>query len=101
MSNLPRRPKKERRDQLSEIIVENSELMRPARKKVQQPAERVWNRLGLVVIVEASQIAPARIAAKFDQSRSQHDPENQPAKQPEDRDRRWPLRKRSGIPERT
>src|SRR6516164_5002651 len=74
--------KEEGRNQLGQVIVESSELVKPVWEKVQQWAERVGNRLGLIVVVETGQVAPARIASKFDQSRSQHDPENQPPKEP-------------------
>ena len=54
------------------------------RHEVQRAAERVRDRLGLVVVDEAREIAPARVAAQLDQARAEHDAEDQPAQQPDD-----------------
>src|SRR5947209_9432091 len=46
------------------------------------PAQRVRHGLRFVEIVEAGEIAPTGIAAQLDESSPEHDPEQQPAKEP-------------------
>ncbi len=58
---------------------------------VEVPAQRAGHRLGLVVVPQAGQIAPATVAAQFDQPRAELDPEQQPAQQPERQDGRRDL----------
>src|SRR5947208_10759491 len=64
-----------------------TELMKPVRREVQIATDRVGNRLRLVMIVKASQIAPAGVAANLNQSRADHDAKTEPAKKPENEDR--------------
>ena len=55
---------------------------------VEEPAQRSGHRLRLVVVVQAGQVAPARVAAHLDQPRAELDPEQQPAGHPERQHRR-------------
>ncbi len=55
---------------------------------VEEPAQRPWHRLRLVVVVEAGQLAPARVPAHLDQPRAELHPEHHPAQQPQDQHRR-------------
>src|SRR5258708_5404352 len=59
---------KPRDHQLDEVIPENSKLMKPMRPKMQPPAQRIGDRLRLVVKVETRQVAPARIATELNQT---------------------------------
>ena len=45
------------------------------------------------MIVKAGEIAPARIAAQFDQPSANHDAKAEPAKKPDDKERRRSFRK--------
>ena len=64
-------------------------------------AQPVGDRLGLEVIVERSQIAPALVAPDLDHPGAEHDPENERAKKPDDDERRRATRERPAIEERT
>src|SRR5438874_1186131 len=77
-----------------------TELMKPVRREMQIATDRVGNRLRLVMIVKASQIAPAGVAAQFNQSRADHDPKTEPAKKPENEDRRAALWKWPSVEQR-
>src|SRR4051794_27246498 len=74
--------------------------MEPRRMEMKPARERIRDRLGLVVKIEASEITPARVAAQLDQTRAQHNAKAQPAKQPQDEHRRWALRKRTAVEQR-
>src|SRR5205809_2649999 len=67
------------------------------RREMQITANRTRDRLGFVVIIKAGQITPAWIAAQFDQSGSNHDAKAEPAKKPDDKERRPAFRKRTSI----
>ena len=71
------------------------------RGEIQKTTQRIGQRLGLVMIVKAGQVAPAGVAAQFDKSRAEHDPKPEPAIKPEDKNRRRTPRKRAGIEQGT
>src|SRR3989442_15049067 len=73
-----------RRDELAQVVEEYARLVEPARHEVEPAAERVRDRLGLVVVVEAGEVAPARVAAQLDQPCAEHDAEDEPAQAPHD-----------------
>ena len=50
---------------------------------MQIEADRVWDRLRLIVIVETGKIAPAGVAAQFDQTGTNHYAKTEPAKKPD------------------
>src|SRR5207247_4161238 len=53
-----------------------------------------------VVVVQAREVAPAGIAAKLDETRAEHDAEDQPAQEPHDGRRRRPAREGARIEKR-
>ena len=71
-----------------------------AREEVEPAAQRPGDGLRLEVVVEGGEITPAGVAAQLDQARAEHDAEDQPAEQPEDRRRRWPSRERARVEQR-
>ena len=62
--------------------------MERSRQMVEVPAQRVGHGLRLVVVVEAGQIAPARIASQLDQPGPEFDAEGKPPKENQDQERR-------------
>src|ERR1700680_2188733 len=76
------------------------ELMKPMGREMQIAAKRIRNRLRFVVIIKAGEIAPARVAAQFDEAGADHDAKTEPAKKP-DNEKWWrPARKWRGIEHR-
>jgi hypothetical protein len=69
---------KPRRDQFREEIEQDAGLQYPVRQEVKPAAQRTWNRLGLEVIIQRGQIAPAGVAAQFDERCAHHDAEDEP-----------------------
>src|SRR6516164_7050121 len=88
-------------DQFNEMVPCRLGFQQPTRRKMQIPADRVRDRLCLVMIVETSEIAPARVAAQFDQACADHDAKSDPPKKPDNQDRRPALWKRPTIEQRT
>ena len=82
-----RREQAERHHQLGDVIAQHFQPVDRLRQMVEVPAQRVGHGLGLVVVVQARQIAPAGVVADLDQSGSELDAEQQPAQQPQHR--RW------------
>ena len=78
----------ERRHQLGEVIEEHARFVDPRGQPVEVPAERIRDRLALVVVDEASEVAPARIAAQLDEPRAEHQPEEDPSEHPDHDHRR-------------
>src|SRR6185503_9411036 len=78
----------ERQDELGYEVADRLEPMDPPREVVEEPAEGVRHRLGLVVELHAGEVPPAWIAAKLDQARPELDPERQPPES-EDHRQRW------------
>ena len=74
--------------QLDEVIERRADAMKPRRRLKEEPAQQVGNGLGLVVVHEARQIAPARIAADLDQARAEHHAKQEPAQHEHHRQRR-------------
>ena len=72
----------ERHDQFDEVIERDAAVQDRPRQPVKVPAERVRHRLRLEVVVEARQIAPARIAAQLDQPGAEHQAEQRPPVDP-------------------
>src|SRR5207247_10242737 len=92
------RPKgKPRHCQLDEMIPKRAKIVEPARHKVEGSAERVRNGLRFIMIIEACQVAPAGVAANFNQPCPKHDAKSQPAKQPNDQRRRRPAWKGPSV----
>src|SRR5262249_26647217 len=77
------------------------EFVEPQRRKVKIATDGTRDRLCLVVIVKAGEVAPARIAAQFDQTRADHDAKPKPSKKPNNENRWGTLGKRSSIEQRT
>ena len=80
-----RREEQDRRDQLREVAADDLDPVERLRQAVEVPRERVRHRLRLVVVVEAGEIAPARIAAHLDQAGAELEAEEQPAEEPDER----------------
>ena len=80
MSNMPRAEGKPRNDQFDEMIPGGSEFVEPMWREMQIPADWTRNRLRLVVVVKAGEIAPAGIAPQLDQAGADHNAEAEPAK---------------------
>src|ERR1700730_5375324 len=97
MARSPRSERKPGHNQLDEMVPKRFDSMKPMRREMEIAADRVRNRLRFIVIKHAGQIAPAFVAAHFDQARADHDSKAEPAKKPEDQDRRARLWKRSPI----
>ena len=76
------------RDQLREVVAQYLDVMEAPRQVVEEPAERIGHRLGLVMVVEAGEVPPARIAAELDQAGAELHPEEQPAEHPDHDQRR-------------
>src|SRR5260370_36457387 len=71
------------------------------RREIQIAADRTRDRLRLVMIVETGEIAPAGVAAKFDQACADHDAKPEPTEKPDNQHRRPALWKRPTIEQRT
>src|SRR5262245_36576779 len=100
----PRRERTEReprRDELDEVVPEALRLVEPGRQEMEQPRQRVRDRLRLVVVEEAGEVAPAGVAPDLDQPRAEHDPDDQPPQADDDRKGRRPARERPRIEEGT
>src|SRR5262249_56966787 len=76
-------------DELSEVIEQYTDFVEPARRMMQIPAKRAWQRLSFIMIKKAGEIAPARVGAHLDHTRTEHSAEKQPKDQPH-HDRRRP-----------
>src|SRR5262249_1188023 len=83
------------------MIPSRSEFVEPMRREMQIAADWTRDRLRLVVIIKASEIAPAGIAAQLDQAGANHDAEAEPAKQPHHQNWRPAFRKWPPIEQRT
>src|SRR5437762_1415889 len=79
------------------MIPKHFKFVEPKRGKMQVSTDRVWDRLRFVVIVETSEIAPAGVAAQFDQACAKHDAKTEPPKKPDHQDRRPGLGKGPAI----
>src|SRR5581483_9154962 len=71
-----------RDEQFGEVIEQHAAVVDPARRPMEIPAQRIRHGLGFIVVVEAGEIAPARVAAQLDQSGAEHDAKEQPTEQP-------------------
>ncbi len=72
----------ERHDELDDVVERDARAMDRRGHPVEVPAQRVRHRLSFEVVVEAGEIAPARVAAQLDQTRAEHDAEQQPRPEP-------------------
>src|SRR6266436_113066 len=77
------------------------DLMKPMGREMQIAAKRIRDRLRFVMIVKAGEIAPARVTAHFDEAGADHDAKTEPAKKPDDKQRRPAFRKWPAIDQRT
>src|SRR5438552_18213596 len=66
------------------MVPEHSKFVKPVRPEMKPPTQWVWNGLGFIMVIEAGQVPPARVAADFDEAGADHDPEDKPAKKPND-----------------
>src|SRR6266404_6484687 len=90
--NMPgdaRPERKPRHDQFDEMVPGCFDLMEPMRREMQVAADRIRDRLRFVMIIEAGEIAPAWVAAHFDEAGAEHYAKTEPAKKP-DNEQRWP-----------
>src|SRR4030095_17021732 len=98
--NVPRHSRTERKpgyDQLDEVIPKHFKFVEPKRGKMQVSTDRVWDGLRFVMVVKTCEIAPAWVAAKFDQAGAKHDAKTEPPKKPDHQDWRPGLGKRPTI----
>ena len=92
------RPEGEPRDdELNKMIPQGADLLEPMRSKMQPPAQWIGNRLSLVMIIQAREVAPADIASKLDERSAEHDSKSEPTKQPDDNERWRRSRKWTAI----
>jgi len=82
------------------MVPSRPEFLEPERRKVKIATYGTRNRLGFVVIVKAGKIAPAWVAAEFDQARANHDAKSKPSKKPDNENWRSALGKRAPIEQR-
>lgn len=82
------------------MFEEHTAAQEPTRQTVEQRAQRIGDRLGLEVEVEAGEVAPAGIPAQLDQPRAEVDAEREPAQEPEHENRWRSRRERPRIEER-
>ena len=73
------------------------DLVEPMRREMQIAAERARDRLRFVMIIKTGEIAPAWVAAHFDEAGAEHDAKTEPAKKPDDEQRRPTFRKWTSI----
>ena len=78
-------------DQLSQMIHEDACFQEAPGQEMKPAAESIRDGLGLEVVEKRGQVAPAFVPADLDQARPEHYPEDEPAQEPDDRDRRLPL----------
>src|SRR6266550_4495158 len=74
-----------------------AEFEKPVGREMQIATDRAGDWLRFVMIVKARQIAPAGVAAQLDQTGSDHDAKPEPAKKPENKDRRTASREWAPI----
>src|SRR6476620_622883 len=79
------------------MIPGGSKFVEPMRCEMQIPADWTRDRLRLVVIIKAGEIAPAGITAQLDQAGADDDPKTDPAKKPDYEERRPAFRERAGV----
>src|SRR5205823_3141058 len=101
MTRSSRSKRKPGHNELDKMVPKRFDSMKPMRREMEIAADRTRNRLGFVVIKHAGQIAPALVAAHFDQAGADHDAKAEPAKKPEDQNRRSRFGKRPAIEQRT
>src|SRR5436305_1831047 len=65
------------------MIPSGSKFVEPMRREMQIPADWTRDRLRLVMIIKAGEIAPTGITTQLDQACADHDPKTQPAKKPD------------------
>ena len=73
----------ERDHQLREMVEQHAGLVEPGGRPMKEPTQRTRHGPGLIVIVEAREIAPARVAAHLGEPRAEHQAEQQPSQQPD------------------
>src|SRR6266404_544359 len=83
------------------MVPKRLEFMKPVRRKMEITTDRIRDRLCFLVIKHAGEIAPAFVAAQFNQTRADHDSKGEPAEEPEDQNRRPRIRKWPSIKQRT
>src|SRR5207249_4445480 len=84
-----RRKDQKRHNQLDREHEDGRELLKPVRQLVHVPGRRGRQRLGVIVVLERGQVAPRRVPAqKLDRAGQEHQPEQEPAQQPQHGGRR-------------
>ena len=81
----------ERHHQLGEMVAEDLHPVPRLGQQMCLPAEGAGHRLGLVVVVQGSQVAPLPAAADLDHAGAKLEPEHQPGQQDQDGPRRGSL----------
>ena len=94
-----RAEKEPRGNELGEQCEQTAELQYGLRQIVEPGGKGVGDRVGFEMIVEARQGLPALVGPQLDEHRAQLDTKQQPAKQPDDRQRCRALRERSPVEE--
>src|SRR5215472_1418943 len=97
MPRMSRPERQPRNNQFYEMVPCRFELEQPMRREMQITADRARDRLRLVVIIKAGEIAPAWVAPQLDQTGADHNAKPEPAKEPDDKNRRPAFRKRPSI----
>ena len=87
----------ERRAQFRQVVEKDAGGQQAAGQEMEPAAERIGHRLGLEEVREDGKVAPAGVAPELDESRSQHDAEDQPQEQPDHHARRRAARKRPRV----
>src|SRR5437867_7166618 len=82
------------------MVEYHAPLVEPARHEVQVAAERVGDRLRLIVIEQTREVAPARIPPELDERGADHDPEDEPSEEPENLGRRRAAREGPCVEQR-
>src|SRR5690348_1559013 len=83
------------------MIPGGSKFVEPVWRKMQVAADWTRDRLRLVMIIKAGEIAPTGITTQLDQAGADHDPKTQPAKKPDHQNWRPAFRKWPTVEQRT
>src|SRR6266702_6518935 len=76
------------------------DLMEPVWRKMEIATDRIRDRLRFIMIIKTGEVAPARVAPHFDEAGAEHDAKTEPAKKPDDEQRRPAFRKWTSIEQR-
>src|SRR5439155_26243474 len=82
------REQPERHHDLHEVAEQHGEAMEQLGRAMEIPAQRVGQRLGLVVVVQAGEVAPAAVVAELDETGAELYAEQNPAQEQDWNERR-------------